>query len=180
MAFAQDANSWIDNVQVTVPAGTYSATLQESQWGYTWELPPDGVVNVSAVAYDYLGNASAPVAVQVTVDTLAPVITINIPDGTTISAGQSYSTTIPLSGTVTDNFAGIARVQLRYNRGPWRTIWDDDTNPLNANWSGLWELPTTDTAQGEHTFTCGLSTPSAISARLRARSSLTCYRPTVA
>ncbi|MFZ0546704.1 MAG: cohesin domain-containing protein [Candidatus Promineifilaceae bacterium] len=150
--FTQDADSWVDHVQVTVPGGTYSATLSDSQWGYTWNLPADGLVTVSAVAYDLAGNASDPTAVQVLVDTVGPIMTINVADGDTVSAGESYTTTIPLSGTVTDNFAGIARIQLRYNEGPWRTIWDDDANPLAANWNGLWELPTTENAQGEHSL----------------------------
>ena len=148
--FAQDATTWVDRVELTVPAGTFDATLTDSQWAYTWDLPDDGVVDVTAVAYDLLNNASDPAAIQVTVDTLAPTITTNIADNTTISAGESYSNTLPLSGTVSDNFAGIARVQLRYNNGIWRTIWDDENNPLNANWNGLWELPTVGNAQGEH------------------------------
>ncbi|MEZ4591413.1 MAG: hypothetical protein R3D55_09765 [Chloroflexota bacterium] len=148
--YANDAASWLDHVDVIVPAGTFAATLADSRWGYTWELPDDGLVTVTAVAYDALGNASSPASVQVLVDTLAPNITINLADGATISAGQAYSTTIPLSGMTTDNYAGVARVQLRHNRGPWRTIWEDSAYPLSANWNGLWELPTTENAQGEH------------------------------
>lgn len=150
--YAADATSWLDHVDVTVPAGTFAATLSDARWGYTWELPDDGLITVTAVAYDALGNASSPASVQVLVDTLAPDITINLADGATISAGQAYSTTIPLSGTVTDNFAGVVRVQLRHNRTPWRTIWEDNNHPLSTNWNGLWELPTTENAQGEHSI----------------------------
>ncbi|MCP4542038.1 MAG: hypothetical protein GY832_33345 [Chloroflexi bacterium] len=147
--YAQDGNSWIDHVQVTVPGGTYTAT-GASPWAYTWELPADGIVTISAVAYDKLGNPSAADAVSVTVDSLPPVITSNIPDGSTISSGESLSTTIVLSGTVSDNYAGLTRVQMRYNKQPWRTIWTTDTHTLNTTWSGVWELPIAESAQGEH------------------------------
>ena len=149
---AQDETSWVDNVQVTVDTGTYSGTLTDSRWGYTWQLPDDGVVTLTAVAYDILGNASDPHSVQVTVDTLAPNLTINLAEGATISAAEAYSTTFPLSGTAVDNYAGIERVQMRYNRGNWRTIWDDQAHPLNTTWDGTWEIPVVETAQGEHTL----------------------------
>lgn len=148
--FAEDDDSWVDHVQVSVPAGTYTATAT-SPWAYAWDLPDEGIVTVTAVAYDVVGNAGAPFNVQVTVDSLAPVITSDLPPNITISAGQSYSHTIDLSGTVSDNYAGLARVQLRYNEQPWRTIWSSDTAPLNTTWNGQWELPAiTNRAQGEH------------------------------
>ncbi|MFZ0545430.1 MAG: cohesin domain-containing protein [Candidatus Promineifilaceae bacterium] len=150
--FSQDGDTWVDHVDVTVPAGTFTAT-DTNPWAYTWDLPDDGIVTVSAVAYDSVGNASAPASVQVTVDSLAPVITSNLPPGTTISAGESYSNTINLEGTVTDNYSGLVRVQMRYNNQPWRTIWETDTLPLSTTWNGVWELPNiTQSAQGEHTL----------------------------
>ncbi|MEM7798767.1 MAG: hypothetical protein AAF633_06230 [Chloroflexota bacterium] len=138
-------------MEVTISQdGTHIATLTDAQWGYTWELPDDGDITISAVAYDVVGNVSAADTVDVIVDTLAPAITVNLAEGTTIAATEALSTTFPLSGTVTDNKAGIERVQLRYNDGPWRTIWDDPTAPLSASWSGIWEIPTVSTAQGKH------------------------------
>jgi hypothetical protein len=147
--FAQDGDSWVDYVEVTVPGGTYTAT-GTSPWAYTWQLPADGIVNLSAVAYDAAGNASVLDSVQVTVDTQPPMITSNLPNGATISAGEALSTTFELSGTVTDNFSGLVRLQLRYNEQPWRTIWSTESKPLNTTWSGEWELPAVQSAQGEH------------------------------
>ena len=148
--YSNDANSWVDRVEVTVPAGTFTAT-DTSPWAYTWELPDEGIVTVSAVAYDSVGNASTPASVQVIVDSLAPVITSNLPDGVTISSGQSYSPTINISGTVTDNYSGIVRVQMAFNNQPWRNIWQSATPQLNTTWSGTWELPAiTQSAQGKH------------------------------
>ncbi len=86
-------------------------------------------------------------------DSLAPVITTNFADGATIAAGESYSNTIQLNGTVSDNYSGVVRVQLAYNNQPWRTIWSSDTPETNTTWSGEWELPAiTENAQGEHTL----------------------------
>ena len=150
---AQDDLSWVDHVKVTVPAGTYTAT-GSSPWAYTWELPDDGIVTVSAVAYDVVGNASAPFDVQVTVDSLTPTITTDFADGATLAAGESYSDTITLSGMVSDNYAGVVHVQMAYNNQPWRTIWSSatpETGPIP--WSGVWKLPSlTASAQGEHTL----------------------------
>ncbi|MEM7799196.1 MAG: FG-GAP-like repeat-containing protein, partial [Chloroflexota bacterium] len=148
--FAQDETSWVDRVSVTVPGTTANATLADSSWGYTWQLPADGVVNLSATACDALGNASQPASVQVTVDTQAPTLSVNLADRATISAGQAFSPTLQLSGTATDNFAGVERVQLRNNDGPWRTVWDNVNKPLSTPWNGVWSLPTVSSAQGEH------------------------------
>ncbi|MEM7799105.1 MAG: hypothetical protein AAF633_07950, partial [Chloroflexota bacterium] len=148
--FAQDDSSWVDRVEVTVPGTTANATLTDSRWGYTWQLPADGAVTLSAIAYDGLGNASAPAAVQVTVDTQAPALTVNLANRTTIGSGTAYSPTLQLNGTATDNFAGVERIQLQTNDRPWTTVWDSATKPLSTNWSGVWELPTTENAQGDH------------------------------
>ncbi|MCP5098454.1 MAG: hypothetical protein GY943_23130, partial [Chloroflexi bacterium] len=145
-----DATSFVDKVEVTVDTGTYEAVLTDAEWGYTWQLPADGVVTLTAVATDILGNVSAPSSVQVTVDTLPPALTINMAEGATISAGEALSTTFPLNGTATDNFAGLERIQLRYNEGAWRTIWDTAAKPLSANWDGVWNIPIVETAQGKH------------------------------
>jgi hypothetical protein len=150
--FSEDDHSWVDHVRITVPAGTYTAT-DTSPWAYTWDLPDQGVVDVTAVAYDVVGNASSPFPVQVIVDSLAPVITSSLPPNITISSGESYSDTILLTGNVSDNYSGLERVQMRYNEQPWRTIWEANDAPLNAIWSGVWKLPAIiQSAQGEHTL----------------------------
>ncbi|HSH04040.1 MAG TPA: LamG-like jellyroll fold domain-containing protein [Anaerolineae bacterium] len=150
--FSQDEHSWIDRVEVTVPAGTYTAT-GATPWAYTWDLPDQGVVSVSAIAYDAVGNASTPASINVTVDSLPPVITSNYPQNTTIAPGQAYSSTIPISGTVTDNYSGLSVIQLRPNNQPWRTIFVTDTLPLSTDWEGIWNLPNNSvSAQGEHLF----------------------------
>ncbi|MCB8944437.1 MAG: tandem-95 repeat protein [Ardenticatenaceae bacterium] len=150
--FAEDNGSWVDHIAVTVPAGTFTANGR-SPWAFLWDLPNEGIVSVTAVAYDAVGNASTPFTTQVIVDSLAPVITSDLPANVTVSAGQAYSNVINLTGTVTDNYSGLERVQLRYNEQPWRTIWASDNAPLNTTWSGEWELPAiTENAQGEHTL----------------------------
>ncbi len=150
--FASDDLTWVDHVEVTVPAGTFDAA-GTTPWAYTWELPDGGSASVTAIAYDAAGNASAPFEVVVTVDSLAPVVTTNFADGATIAAGESYSDTIMLHGTVSDNYAGVVYVQMAYNNQPYRTIWSAETPQTSTAWSGEWELPfITESAQGEHTL----------------------------
>ena len=150
--FAEDNETWVDYVKVTVPSGTYTAT-NTFPWAYQWELPDDGIITVSAVAYDILGNASEPFSTTVTVDSLAPVITSNLPNNATVAAGESYSETVDLAGDVTDNYAGLLRLQVQHNKQQWRTIWSTDEAPLSTTWSGVWQLPAlTESAQGEHSM----------------------------
>ena len=146
-----DSNTWVDHVEITVPGGTFTAT-GTAPWAYTWELPDDGVVNVTAIAYDSVGNASASDTITVAVDSLDPIITTTLADGATIASSETYSTTFTFSGTVSDNYSGITRIQMRFNNQEWRTIWEDDSYPVFANWSGEWSIPIIDTAQGEHTM----------------------------
>ena len=150
---ANDDLTWIDHVKVNIPSGTFTAT-DTTNWAHTWELPDDGEFTVSATAYDAAGNASNPFPVRVTVDSLAPVITTSFADGATISAGEAYSDTILLNGTVTDNASGVVYIQMAYGNQPWRTIWTSHNAPqLSTTWNGVWELPNlVDSAQGEHTL----------------------------
>ncbi|MEM8859335.1 MAG: FG-GAP-like repeat-containing protein, partial [Chloroflexota bacterium] len=148
--FAQDSSSWIDRVEVTVPGTSGQAVLSDSAWAYTWQLPTDGPATVTATAYDALGNSSGPVSVPVTVDTLPPTLNVNIADRATIGSTTAFSPTLQLNGTATDNFSGVDRIQLQTNDRPWITVWDGTTNLLNTSWSGIWELPTVENAQGEH------------------------------
>ena len=56
---AGDETSWVDHVSLQLPgAGTVTAEGQ-NPWAYTWNLPADGVYDLTATAYDYLGHASA-------------------------------------------------------------------------------------------------------------------------
>ena len=153
--FSQDDHTWVDRVEVTVPVGDGATTETHvasdiSPWAYTWDLPDDGIVTPSAIAYDGVGNASVLDDVTVTVDSLGPVITINIADGQTISADTTEETVFDLNGTVTDNFSGLRLIQLRVDGRRWETLWSDDTLSLSENWSGTWTIYDVASAQGEH------------------------------
>ncbi len=54
---SNDPSTWVEYVELIVPSGTYTAT-GSTPWSYTWDLPDDGIVDIYAVAYDAVGNAS--------------------------------------------------------------------------------------------------------------------------
>jgi len=102
-------------------AGTVTAE-GENPWAYTWSLPADGVHNLTATAYDYLGHASAPATVQVTVDNTVPGVTLDLADGAHVPAEVGGVITITLSGTASDNLSGLTRVQISLDGRPWREV----------------------------------------------------------
>ncbi|MGD8626149.1 MAG: Ig-like domain-containing protein, partial [Anaerolineae bacterium] len=147
---AGDETSWVDHVSLQLPgAGTVTAE-GENPWAYTWNLPADGVYDLIATAYDYLGHASGADTVQVTVDNTVPGTTLDLADGAYVTAQVSGVITIPLSGTASDNLSGLTRVQISLDGKPWREVWTSQTYPLDATWSAEWRLPNADSASGEH------------------------------
>ncbi|MCA9952037.1 MAG: hypothetical protein KDE48_20445, partial [Anaerolineales bacterium] len=146
---AADATTWVDHVAVTVPGGTYTAT-GTAPWAYTWELPADGVHNLSVQSVDFLGNVSSTDTRQVMVDNTGPTAVVSFNSAYAISSTNSTAISITMQGSATDNLSGLQRVQMSLNGRPWRTVWTDDSYPLTANWSGAWTLANSDGAQGKH------------------------------
>jgi hypothetical protein len=149
---ASDPSSWVTRVDVALPiAGTVTAE-GISPWAYTWNLPADGVYDLTATAYDYLGHASPPDTVNVTVDNTPPTTTLDLEDGDFVTGQSGAVITVTLTGDTSDNLSGVARVQISTDDRPWREVWTNVGQTfLSANWSADWILPNEESAQGEHT-----------------------------
>ncbi len=150
---ASDPTTWVERVEVDLPGeGTVTAE-GISPWAYTWNLPADGVYDLTAVAYDHLGHPSPPYTVSVTVDNTAPAVTLDLADGAYVTGqpGNAGAITITLTGAASDNRSGLVRVQVSTDGKPWREVWAEGGYPLAANWSTDWTLPNEESAQGEHT-----------------------------
>ena len=147
---AGDATSWVDHVRVNLPGAGIVTAEGENPWAYTWELPDDGVYDLTTTAYDYLGHASAPDTVQVTVDNTPPTVTLDLAEGEYVAAEVGSVITITLNGTADDNLSGLTRVQVSLDDKPWREVWQGTAYPLNASWSEDWTLPNEASASGEH------------------------------
>ncbi len=148
---SSDPTTWVDHVEVDLPvAGTATITESLSPWAYTWELPADGVYNLTARAYDFVGRVSSADVVQVTVDNTPAIVTLDLEDGAFVTGQSGDVITVTLSGSASDNLSGLARVQISTDGKPWREVWAEDGAPLTAAWSSVWELPNEESAQGEH------------------------------
>ena len=55
---AGDATSWVDHVSVNLPGAGIVTAEGENPWAYTWELPADGVYDLTATAYRCNGLSS--------------------------------------------------------------------------------------------------------------------------
>ena len=148
---ASDASSWIDHVEIDLPAGAGTVTTDENNpWAYTWHLPADGDYSLTARAIDFVGHTATD-NINVRVDNTAPAADIDLADGAAISGDDGGDViTVTLTGTANDNLSGLARVQIRTDTAPWRTVWDESGFPTAANWSADWVLPNDKSAQGEH------------------------------
>lgn len=138
---AGDPTSWVQTVAVNPGGGPAQATGTRA-WAWTWPLPEDGVYVLAAQAYDYFGHTSPISQVMVTVDNTPPEVTL-------VNAGGYISgtnTTVPLTGTVSDNRSGVARVQVSTDYRPWRTV---EFSATTGTWSYDWYVGGPD-AQGKH------------------------------
>ena len=156
---SSDASSWVDHVEVTLPGqGTITLNQDTSPWAATWNLPPElnGLLTLSVQSFDMTGQASTIESIQVLVDNYSPTAVLNLTDGQAVAGSGGYQIEIPLSGSASDdepavaNESGLVRVQLSIDNSPWRTVWEDATYPLTANWNSTWTLPGGESVQGEH------------------------------
>ena len=143
---AFDDTTWIERVELTLPAGGGNVTAVGTEtWAYTWNLPADGTYTLQAQSFDYVGRASTSASVQVQVDNTAPVINFPLANDTVLSGQGSGVITVPLNGTVSDNLSGVERLQISINGKPWQEI------PFTGgNWVFDWRLPNEESAQGRH------------------------------
>ncbi|MBN1666560.1 MAG: hypothetical protein JW862_05710, partial [Anaerolineales bacterium] len=148
---ASDATSWVTQVDINLPAAGGSVSAQGiSPWAYRWELPADGIHQLSAIAYDFLGHASLVDSLQVTVDNTPPNVGLDLADGSVITGlnGNAGVISVTLSGSASDNLSGLLRIQVSTDGQPWREVWQGNT--LATVWNTEWLLPNEDSAQGQH------------------------------
>ena len=136
---ATDPTTWISERSLSIvpdgEAASYAALpAGQGPWAYSWALPAtDGVYNLETRATDAMGHQST-ASVSVTVDDTPPVVTLNW-----AMAGNA----VHLSGTATDNIAGIERVQLAIDGQPWRSV-----EFTGDDWAYDWSVGIG--AQGDH------------------------------
>lgn len=170
--FSGDVTSWVTRVDLSLPnaSPTINRTpdMTLSPWAYTWNLPADGVYNLSAGATDFVGWTANPSAVQVMVDNTAPTANIDYPvQDQAIGPPQGSDViTITVTGSAADTWSGLTRVQVSTDDGPWREVWTSENPTANttytdhsstfrhhataAGWSVDWTLPNVESVQGYH------------------------------
>ena len=149
--FSNDATSWITRVELNTGTGAgYTSTSGTSPWSYAWQLPADGNYTLQARSYDFVNNLSAVTSTQVLVDGTSPTATLNVPGN--LFVRPSLTGTIVLSGTASDNLAGLGFIQISINNAPWKILLNipASSSVLNANWNYLWTLPKTADASGTY------------------------------
>ena len=134
-------------------------------WAYAWTLPADGVYTLQARARDHVGNLGLSAQVNnITVDGTPPVATLSWSGN--IFATPNANNQITLSGTASDNLAGLQRVDICIDG---RTFVTTDFTPgLSTGFTYVWKCPPTSRRrQGTHVITVrardnsgNLSTPS--------------------
>ncbi|MDT8305667.1 MAG: hypothetical protein RRC07_07000, partial [Anaerolineae bacterium] len=137
---AIDRTTWVTEVGLSIVEQGSEASFEtlsgsKSPWAYSWAFPmTDNVYTLQAQAVDAMGHITTTQEVSVTVDNTPPQVTLN----STMVAG-----TVHLSGTATDNLAGVQWLQLAIDGQPWRSV------PLSGvNWSYDWTVG--EGSQGDH------------------------------
>ncbi|MHB0857880.1 MAG: right-handed parallel beta-helix repeat-containing protein, partial [Anaerolineae bacterium] len=136
---ATDSTTWITESSMSIGPQDSEPNYQAvggttGLWAYTWSLPADGVYSLYARATDAMQHTTTVGPVNVTVDNTLPEITL---------AWEMVESAVHLSGTATDNLAGVKWVQLGIDGQPWRNV------PFDASsWSYDWTVG--ESAQGKH------------------------------
>ncbi len=135
MGTASDDVAGVDFVEVSVDNGvTWDMAQGAESWSYLWELGEDGVYHILSRAVDNATNeeTSPGPAVNVTVDTIAPASDIADPEDGAFLSGTTYT----ITGTASDNVAGVEIVEVSYDGGQ---TWLQATG--TDSWSLEWTLP---------------------------------------
>ncbi|NLG26548.1 MAG: hypothetical protein GX557_01470, partial [Chloroflexi bacterium] len=137
---AWDPTTWVTETSLSIVANGSPASFQalpgaQNPWAYAWTLPGDGVYSLQARATDVMGHQATTGQVNVTVD--------NTPPGATIGYAM-VGNTVHLTGSATDNLAGVQYVRLQIDGQPWRSV-----ELSGSAWTYDWTVG--EGAQGEHT-----------------------------
>jgi RHS repeat-associated protein len=139
----------VATLQARVDSGTPFAVTFDSATGsfsFPTGLPQDGSADkghtVSVQAVDTRGNTSAAATDSFTLDTQAPVVSVQSP-----AASATTTTNITIAGTVADNLSGVAALQEQVDLGPFVPVAFDPSGHFNVTT----QLPLDGTADGSHT-----------------------------
>ncbi|MBK7895414.1 MAG: tandem-95 repeat protein [Anaerolineaceae bacterium] len=170
---SKDTTTWVDYINLDLPyigSQTITESRRLSPWAYTWELPADGIYNIGGYAVDFVDNVSSVDSARIMIDNTAPTVDVDLQDGAVYGPPQDSSViTITLSGSATENYSGLTRVQISTDGGPWREVWTkesataenttytDFSTPFyeratGATWTADWTLPNVETVQGYHSL----------------------------
>ena len=100
---ASDPTTWVTLTELSiVPQGNDPSFVTlggyDNPWTYPWTLPSDGVYTLQARATDVMGHVTTSDPLSVTVDNTPPTVTLG---------SQMNGNTVHLSGSATDNLAGV-------------------------------------------------------------------------
>ena len=112
---AGDAISGVQRVEVSCDGGaTWSEAAGTTAWSHDCILSA-GANSIHARSFDNAAWESAHVSIIVYYDPEAPTVTIDSP-----TDGETFTTTpIEVSGTASDVWSGVSRVEVRVNGGLW-------------------------------------------------------------
>ena len=132
MANATSQNTTITGIIYYDTNWTLIGQSPGAPFSFTWSNIPVGTHNITAYAYDSLGNSnySAPVSISV-VNSVPPMVSLTSPtNGTTLAAPA----TLTLSADATSTTSSIAKVDF-YNGAT--LLGTSTTAPYNYNWSNV-------------------------------------------
>jgi len=147
--YASDADTWLSKVEIDTGSG-FTMANGLSSWQAAWQLPSvDGVYSLQARSTDFVGRISSLSTItNVTVDGTPPTATLALSPGLYIRPALSSS--VVLTGSASDNLAGLLAVEVSIDGGPYRLA--QFTPALSSSVVYTWEIPALSNAQGQHTF----------------------------
>ena len=145
---ASDPTSYIAQVDVSVNGGTFSAATGTGLWAFPVEIPniPSGAVPVTVRAADAVNNTNS-AGFNLNIDGVTPALTVALNPGEArqVRRNASGAWTLRLSGTATDNLAGIDTLTVQIgdssnavftstvlNNGAWSIDYAFDNPAFNA------------------------------------------------
>lgn len=145
---ASDPTSYIAQVDVSVNGGAFSAATGTGLWAFPVAIPniPNGAVPVTVRAADAVNNINS-ANFNLTIDGVAPLLTValNLGEARQVRRNASGAWTLRLSGTATDNLAGIDTLTVQIgdsanavftstviNNGAWSIDYAFDNPAFNA------------------------------------------------
>jgi hypothetical protein len=113
---ASDPTSYIALVEVSVNGGAFAPATGTSIWAFPLSIPnqPSGNISIVVRATDAVGFTRS-ASFNVTIDSVAPVTTIDLAPGDTrtLRRNAEGAWTLPLTGNSNDALAGLQEVEVQ-------------------------------------------------------------------